>query len=99
MPLTHKTTVLLSERLHRQLSQLAEERGQSLGELVRQACERQYRMVDADARLAAVEAMAAMRLPVGPVEQMIAESVGDPRHVPDSDLVAIARPNTSLCRI
>ena len=78
MRLTHKTTVLLSERLHRQLSQLAAERGQSMGELVRQACERQYGMAGVDARLAAVEALRSMRLPVGPVEQMVAESVADP---------------------
>jgi predicted DNA-binding protein len=83
MRLTHKTTVLLSERLHRQLSQLAEERGQSMGELVRQACERQYGMADVEARLAAVEALRAMRLPVGPVEQMIAESVAEPQDLPD----------------
>jgi hypothetical protein len=82
MRLTHKTTVLLSEGLHRQLSQLAQERGQSLGELVRQACERQYGMADTDARLAAVEAIEAMRLPVGPIEQMIAESVADPQDLP-----------------
>jgi hypothetical protein len=80
MRLTHKTTVLLSEGLHRQLSQLAQERGH---ELVRQACERQYGMADTEARLAAVEALAALRLPVGPVEQMIAESVADPRDLPD----------------
>jgi hypothetical protein len=42
MELTHKTTILLSKALHRQLTELARERGQSLGELVRQACERQY---------------------------------------------------------
>jgi hypothetical protein len=36
-------------------------------------------MADVDARLAAVEAMRAMRLPVGPVEQMIAESVVGPQ--------------------
>jgi predicted DNA-binding protein len=83
MRLTHKTTVMLSEPLHRQLSQLAAERGQSMGELVRQACERQYGMADVEARLAAVEALRAMRLPVGPVEQMIAESVPAPRDLPD----------------
>jgi predicted DNA-binding protein len=83
MRLTHKTTVLLSERLHRQLSQLAAERGQSMGELVRQACERQYGMADVNARLAAVEALRSMRLPVGPVEQMIAESVAEPQDLPD----------------
>jgi hypothetical protein len=78
MRLTHKTTVLFSEGLHRQLSRLAQERRQSLGELVRRACERQYGIADVDARLAAVETLNAMRLPVGPVEQMIAESVADP---------------------
>jgi predicted DNA-binding protein len=83
MRLTHKTTVLLPERLHRQLSQLAEERGQSMGELVRQACERQYGLADVEARLAAVEVLRAMRLPVGPVEQMIAESVAEPQDLPD----------------
>lgn len=83
MGLTHKTTVLLSRTLHRQLTQLARERGQSLGELVRQACERQYGVVDAEARVAAVEAIEAMRLPVGPVERMIAESVADSRDLPD----------------
>lgn len=40
-------------------------------------------MADADARLAAVEAMEAMRLPVGSVEQMIAESVADPQDLAD----------------
>ena len=79
MGLSHKTTILLSPALHRQLTQLAEERGQSLGELVRRACERQYGLVDQEGRLAAVEALAALRLPVGPVEQMIAESLPDPR--------------------
>jgi predicted DNA-binding protein len=82
MRLTHKTTVLLSEGLHRQLSQLAQERGQSLGELVREACERQYGLAEVGARLAAVDAIEAMRLPVGPVEQMVAESVADPRDLP-----------------
>jgi hypothetical protein len=83
MELTHKTTILLSEALHRQLTQLARERGQSLGELVRQACERQYCITDRRARLAAVDALEALRLPVGPVEQIIAESVADPRDLAD----------------
>lgn len=82
MGLTHKTTILLSEVLHRQLMRLAQERGQSIGELVRQACERQYGMTDRRARLAAVEALGAMWLPVGPVEQMVAESVADPQDLP-----------------
>ena len=79
MGVSHKMTVLLPPALHRRLTQLAEERGQSLGELVRQACERQYGLADRDDRLAAVEALAALRLPVGPVAEMIAESVPQPR--------------------
>src|SRR5512132_1361720 len=50
-------------------------RGQSLGELARQACERQCDFAYREERLAAVEAPAAMRLPVRPVEQIITESV------------------------
>jgi predicted DNA-binding protein len=83
MALSHKTTILLSETLHRRLTQLAQERGESLGELVREACERQYGLSDERARLAAVEALGVMRLPVGPVEEMIAESVADPQDLPD----------------
>jgi predicted transcriptional regulator len=83
MALSHKTTILLSETLHRRLMQLAQERGKSLGELVRQACERQYGLSDERARLAAVEALGLMRLPVGPVEEMIAESLADPQDLPD----------------
>lgn len=82
MGLTHKTTILLSEPLHRQLTELAKERRQSLGELVRRACERQYGAADEDARRSAVEELAAMRLPVGPVEELVAESVADPRPLP-----------------
>jgi hypothetical protein len=65
--------------MHRQLKRLAEERRQSLRELVREACERQYGLADRDAGLAAVATLATMRLPVGPVEQMIAESVPEAR--------------------
>jgi hypothetical protein len=61
---------------------LADERGKSLGELIRQACERQYGLADRDDRLAAVKALAALRLPVGPVEEMIAESVREPQDLP-----------------
>ena len=80
---THNTTILLSDALHRQLTRPAHEPGQSIGELVRQACERQYGMADPRARLEPVEALRAMRLPVGPVEQMIAESVPHPHNLPD----------------
>jgi predicted transcriptional regulator len=83
MALTHKTTILLSDERHRQLTKLAEERGRSLDELVRQACEGQYRIVDRHERLAEVKALAAMRLPVGRIEQMLAESRPEPRDLAD----------------
>jgi hypothetical protein len=81
--LSHKTTILLSEALHRRLTEVARDRGQSLGELVRQACERHYGTTDRRERLAAVEALATLRLPIGPVEQMVAESVAEPKDPPD----------------
>jgi hypothetical protein len=39
-------------------------------------------LADRDDRLAAVKALAALRLPVGPVEEMIAESVREPQDLP-----------------
>lgn len=53
--------------------------------------EREYGMADVDARLAAVEALRAMRLPVGPVEQLIAESGPDPKEVADRSSEPLAR--------
>lgn len=82
MELSHKTTILLPPELHRRLTALARERRQSLGRLVREACERQYGLADPQDRLAAVEALAALDLPVGPVDRMIRESVAPPRDLP-----------------
>lgn len=82
MELSHKTTILLSADLHRRLTSLARERRQSLGELVRDACRRQYGLVDRVDRLAAVAALAELQLPVGPVDAMIRESVAQPRDLP-----------------
>jgi hypothetical protein len=82
MGLIHKKTILLSEESHRQLTQLAHERGKSIGELVRRAFERQYGTADRRARLAAAKAQETMRLPVGSVEQMIAESLPDSQDLP-----------------
>lgn len=42
MELTRKTTILLSEELHRRLSEIAARRGVSLGALVRAACAELY---------------------------------------------------------
>lgn len=82
MELSHKTTVLLSAELHERLSALARRRRQSLGELVREACIKQYGLDDAESRLAAVDALAAMSLPVDSIREMKRESVPPPRRLP-----------------
>jgi hypothetical protein len=78
MELSKKTTLLFPPDLHEHLSQLARQRGLSLGELVRRACEIQYGMVSRESRLAAVRALEAMSLPVGDPDQMERESVPSP---------------------
>ncbi len=64
MELTKKTTILLTPETHKRLTQLAARRGQSLGELVREACLAQYGLVDIDTRVAAAASLSAMSLPV-----------------------------------
>ncbi len=78
MELRKKTTILFSEALHQRLKRIAEERGVSLGQLVRRACEQQYGLVSTSDRLAAVEALAELRLPVGTPAEMKREAVQDP---------------------
>ncbi|HEY6323154.1 MAG TPA: CopG family transcriptional regulator [Thermoanaerobaculia bacterium] len=78
MELSKKTTLLFSPDLHRQLTRLAHQRGESLGELVRQACEAQYGIISRESRVAAVRALEAMSLPVGDPEQIERESVPAP---------------------
>jgi hypothetical protein len=75
MDLTKKTTILFSPESHRRLSELAERRGVSLGELVREACAAAYGIVDHDARVSAVASLAALSLPVGTPREMKHESV------------------------
>ena len=75
MELTKKTTILFPPDLHTRLLRLAEQKGTSLGALVRSACEKQYGLASVEERLAAVEALAALDLPVGSAEEMARESV------------------------
>lgn len=75
MELTKKTTILFSPALHEQLTRLAEARGTSLGELVREACESQYGLIPAGERLEAVAALAGLDLPVSSPAEMEFESV------------------------
>lgn len=68
--LTKKTTILFSPKMYRQLERLAGQRRTSVAQLVRQAAIQCYLLPDRKTRLAAVEAIAAMRLPVGEWSQM-----------------------------
>ena len=78
MELSKKTTILFSPDLHDRLLRLARQKGTSLGDLVRSACERQYGLASLEERVAAVESLAALELPVGSPEEMARESVPDP---------------------
>ena len=76
--LSKKTTILFPPDLHARLLRLARQKGTSLGDLVRSACERQYGLASREERLAAVNALAALDLPVGTPEEMARESVPTP---------------------
>jgi hypothetical protein len=54
-------------------------RGVSVGELVRTACEKQYGIVPAEERAAAVRTLAALRLPVATPRNMKGQSVPSPQ--------------------
>ena len=79
MELSKKTTLLFPPDVYRDLRRLARQRGVSVGELVRRACEAQYGIVPQESRLAAVKELAAMSLPVGDPEQLERESVPNPK--------------------
>lgn len=78
MELSKKTTILFTPELHRRLSEHAANRGVSLGELVREACEATYGIVDTEAREEAATALARLALPVASPEVMKRESQADP---------------------
>lgn len=75
MELAHKTTILLSPDLHKRLTERARQQHKSLGALIREACEATYFRPTAMQRLAAVEAMAALQLPVSDPKTMKQEAV------------------------
>ena len=79
--LTKKTTILFSPDLHGRLSRLAAQKGVSLGDLVRTACERVYGIASKAERLEAVERLAALALPVGTPDDMKRESVPRPEQL------------------
>ena len=76
--LTKKTTILLQPDLHRRLTRLAVQRGTSLGELMRRACEKQYGIGGSKERIQAARAIAALELPVGAPAEMKRESQPHP---------------------
>ena len=78
MELSKMTTILFSSDVHEQLSRLAAQKGVSLGELVRHACEKQYGLVSVEARVEAVRALAALKLPVDDTRTMKEQSVPSP---------------------
>ncbi len=73
--LTKKTTILFPPDLYRHLAGIAAQRRSSVGELVREACRAQYSISTRAERLALVDQLAGLSLPVSSVEQMERESV------------------------
>lgn len=82
-PINKKTTILFSPSLHALLTRLAEERKTSIGELVRTACERQYRAggPTVEEKLAALRRLTSLNLPVSDVATMKRESVPTPQEL------------------
>lgn len=81
MELSKKTTILFSPELHDHLTRLAEARGTSLGQLVRDACRQQYGLRSEEERLEAVKELERLELPTGPPEEMERESVPPPEEL------------------
>lgn len=81
MELSKKTTILFPPGLQERLTQLAAQRGTSLGNLVRSACEAEYGESSPEDRLAAVGELAELELPVGTPDEMAAESVPAPEEL------------------
>jgi hypothetical protein len=78
---SRRTTVLFPPELHDRLTRLAERTGTSLGELVRRACEAQYRVTPESERKEAVRELAELRLPTGSVDTLKRQSVPDPERL------------------
>lgn len=81
MELTKKTTILFGPDLHERLSRLASQKKVSLGELIRHACVEQYGIATKEDRLAAVEELASLSLPVDDVRRMKKQSVVHPKEL------------------
>ncbi len=75
MELSKKTTILFSPQMHQQLARLADHKRTSLGDLVRDACQKQYRLVSNERRLQAVQQLGRMTLPVDDAQVMRDQAV------------------------
>ena len=73
--LTKRVQVLLDPFQYQRLDELARQRDQSMGALIREAIDHVYLQSAVEERLGAVRALAAMQLPVADWEQMERESV------------------------
>jgi len=78
MELSKKTTILLSPQFHDRLTQLARHKGISMGQLMREACEKTYGLTTQECRLEAARSLASLALPVDDVSGMKQESVPSP---------------------
>ena len=79
MELVKETTILFPPALFEHLVRLAKQRGASLEELVRLACEAQYGRAPGEERLRALDELRSLSLPVGTPGEMKEESMSDAR--------------------
>jgi len=73
MALTRRLSILLSPDLYDRTERLAATTGRSLGEVVREALERILNEQSESGRLAAVERLAALSLPVGTPDGVVSQ--------------------------
>ena len=82
MELIKKTTILFPPDLYQQLTIIARNRKSSVGELVREACRRQYLQSSPQERLQAVAELSLLSLPVGSPAEMKRESTPRAERLP-----------------
>ena len=70
-----KTTILLTKSLYRRLSRLSRLTKKSMGQLLREAAERQYFSAPSSEKKEIVRKMAEMNIPVGDPEEIEAEII------------------------
>ena len=82
MELSKKTTLLMTPDLHELLAVESQKTGRSMGDLIRSACERQYGGRSKVEKLARLDALFQLNLPVANVATMKQESIEEPRALP-----------------